>query len=168
MAKCAWRPDEGESKCASTAAENKYTLCEPHYAEMIRRAKVRRDGWKAKAMETNAIRANILNGLETAKSNGQAALLSHVAEGGTYEGSKSVVVGHSRTNSVFYNFVMGRVKAQQVRLPGWDHPQWANGAILIPVKGLSMEAARLYADAYNNTLSEYAITDTTAIVSEIG
>lgn len=167
MAKCAWRPDEGETKCASTAADNRYTLCPEHYDEMIRRAKVRREGWKAKAMETNSIRANILNGLTAADKAGQAALLEFVAEGGEYTGPKSVVVGHSRTNSVFYNFVMGRVKAQQVRLPGWDHPQWANGAILIPARDMSMQAARKYADAYNATLSEYGIEDTTAIVSEL-
>ena len=163
-AKCKWRADAGEANCTSAAEDNKYDLCQPHYDEMIRRAKVKRESWKVAAMESNKGRYNLALGLAAAADASRDALILFATQASEVYGNKSVIVGHSRTNSVMYNYVMGKVKASQIPVPGWEAPHFVNGAIFTPITGLSLEAARLYADTYNNSLSESGIEDTVAIV----
>ena len=115
-------------------------------------------------MESNKARYEIALGLQAAADASRDALLLFAMEAEEVFGDKSVIVGHSRTNSVMYNYVMGKVKASQIPVPGWEAPHFVNGALFTPIKGLSLEAARLYADTYNHSLSEHGIEDTTAIV----
>jgi hypothetical protein len=165
MTKCAWRPDEGESKCAESAADNKYDLCELHLDEMMRRAKMRRETFKVAAMESNQKRYGIAVGLHAADNAGRNALLQFVAEGGDWLGPKRVLVGHSKSNSTFFNYVTGNVKSNQVPLPGWEIAKFTKGVEYTPISGLSLEAARKYADAYNTALTAHDVADTTAIVA---
>ena len=160
--KCSWRPDEGQSACASTADENSLNLCDDHMAEAIRRRKVKVEGWKAAAIEKDAERYAKLLDLHTAFDAGRDALLNHALEIGDIAGDSRVTVVHGRTNSVLFNVLTGSVKSSTLAVPGWKTVGHVKGVINEPIDDLSLEAARVYCDAFNKSLSK--CDGTTAIV----
>ena len=163
---CTWRPDEGELECTSTADDNSMNLCQPHFDEACRRRKAKVEGWKVIALETEVKRGKMLLSLYRANNDGRDALIVHAAESGDIAGDSTVTVVHGRTNSQLYNVLTGNIKSSTLRQPGWRTEDWIKGVILEPIDGLSMEAARVYANAYNDSLSECGLgEDTKAIVT---
>lgn len=157
--KCAWK--EG---CTSTADENNLDLCSAHMERAIELRKIKVDGWKVAAIEKDKERYTMLLDLHNAFTDARDALLMYAVEEGDIAGDRGVTVVHGRTNSVLYNVLTGSVKSSTLKVPGWQTADFIKGVISEPISGLSMEAARLYADTFNKSLLE--CNDTTAIVTK--
>ena len=156
--KCAWK--EG---CTSTADENNLDLCAAHMERAIELRKIKVDGWKQAAMEKDKERYAMLLDLHNATTAARDALIQHAVETGDIAGDKGVTVVHGRTNSVLYNVLTGSVKSSTLAVPGWQTADFIKGVISEPIDGLSLEAARLYANTFNESLSK--CDSTTAIVT---
>ena len=151
---CGWR--EG---CTETALEDK-KLCQVHLDEAIRLRGIKRQNWQMAEQERLEEYYFIGKALDTAAKS--AVLEAMTAE--TVLGEHKVVVGHARQNSKLFNYVTGKTKASQVPVAGWETAPFIKGAINEVATGLSLEAARLYADEYNRVLSASDIEHTTAAV----
>lgn len=156
--KCAWK--EG---CTSTAEENNLDLCDEHMTEAIRLRKLKVEGWKVAAIEKDKERYAMLLELSTAFDAGRDALIQLAVEKGDIAGDSTVTVVHGRTNSVLYNVLTGSVKSSTLKVPGWKTAGHIRGIINEPIDGLSLEAARVYCNEFNSSLSK--CDGTTAIVT---
>lgn len=155
---CGWRSDTG---CEREAKEGN-TLCQEHIDEAIRLRKIKVAGWQAAEEERIEKYAFILAAFNTAYHDAIFAVVDNVDD---VHGDKEVVIGHSRTNSQVYNVLMGTTKVARVPQPGWESPKYVNGAINRIAKGLSVEAATVFANEYNASLTRQGIENTAAIVS---
>jgi len=155
---CTWR--EG---CTSTADENNMNLCSGHMERAIELRKIKVDGWKVAAIEKDKERYAMLLDLHNANAAARDALILHAVETGDIAGDRAVTIVHGRTNSVLYNVLTGGVKSSTLKVPGWQTADFIKGVISEPIDGLSLEAARLYANTFNESLSE--CDNTTAIVT---
>ena len=155
---CGWRSETG---CERDAKDGN-TLCQEHIDEAIRLRKIKVAGWAAAEEERIEKYAFILSAFTTAYQDAIMAVVDNVDD---VRGDSEVVIGHSRTNSQVYNVLMGTTKVARVPQPGWESPKYVNGAINRIASGLSVEAATVFANEYNATLSRLDIDNTTAIVS---
>lgn len=152
---CGWR-----SGCEGIAQDGS-TLCAEHHEERIRLYKIKKQTW-AEADEARLEKYGfILSTLDAAFKAGVAGVMTL---GGDTSGTKEVVIGHTRTNSQFYNVVMGTTKLARVPQPGWSSPAYVKGTINHIAQGLSNEAALVFAAEYNAILDAAGIENTKAIV----
>lgn len=158
---CGWTDRETGQPVCKRMAKDGNTLCQEHIDEAIRLRKIKRQTWAAADAERLEKYGFILSTLDDAYKAGVAGVL---ALGGDTSGNKEVVVGHSRTNSQFYNVVMGTTKLARMPQPGWSSPAYVQGTINHVVSGLSAEAAHVFAAEYNAILDAAGIENTKAIV----
>jgi hypothetical protein len=134
-------------------------------AEAIRLRKLKVDGWKVAAIEKDKERYGMLLDLHIANAAARDALLKLAIVSGDIAGDRGVTIVHGRTNSVLYNVLTGSVKSSTLAVPGWRTADFIKGVISEPIGDLSLEAARLYADTFNSSLSK--CDGTTAIVTQL-
>jgi hypothetical protein len=146
---CAWR--EG---CAEAAVE-KSSLCEDHKQEAIRLRKLKVEGWAMKKQARDNEHLAIVAILTSATMDALFTVAQTIEDA-----AGEITVSSVSQRGAFTNFLLGSNKGY---LPqeGW----YASGGMAQKdlVGGLSLEAARLFADEYNTRLSDMGVEGVTAV-----
>jgi hypothetical protein len=135
----------------------KHGLCEEHREEQIRLHQVKVQGWKVKRQERDANHLSIMSVSNQAEKDALFAVATD-KEIEEFHGEINVIAAIHR--GALMNFVLGLNKGY-VPQPGWVGG--GGSAFKTLASGLSLAAARKYADEYNTRLGDLGVTEIKAV-----